>query len=115
MSAAASPFSIDICVTPTEPTRVTLHGEFDVAAAPDLRAALARIDTAGPVNVVMRDVTFCDACTIGVLVQERERRTDRLRVTDPSRAVIRLATILDIPWLEGDDETGVDGSSGEPD
>ncbi len=109
MSAAASPFSIGVGVSPTGATQVSLRGEFDVAAAPDLRAALGRIDSEAPLTLVMSEVTFCDAATVGVLVDERDRRVDRLRVVDPSAPVARLATILDLAWL-GDDAVNADGS-----
>lgn len=101
MSAAALPYSVEVDRRADATTVVTLAGEFDVAAIPLLRSSLAGINFDDFVTIDLEQVTFCDAATVGILVDERRRRSHRLSVGPTSAAVQRLANILDMPWLTG--------------
>ncbi|MGI5165697.1 STAS domain-containing protein [Spirillospora sp. CA-253888] len=54
---------------------ITLHGEIDIASAPDLRARLrTALDSAGPRAVIdLSGVTFCDVSGLALLVWAHRR------------------------------------------
>jgi anti-sigma B factor antagonist len=79
-----------------------LHGEFDVATSPRVRAALARADAAGRDRIVvdLTDVPMIDSTALAVLVvtHKRMRRTGReLVVVLPTTG---LATKFEIAGLD---------------
>jgi anti-anti-sigma factor len=75
-------------------TLVRIGGEVDLATEPELGACLRKLD--GDVVVDLEQVTFLDACGIGVFVRERNRLVGGggvLALRAPIRAV---RTVLDI-------------------
>ena len=71
-----------------------LLGEFDLAAAPDLRDALfARLEESLPVSVDMRDVTFVDSSALGVFLHAAEIASEHgttFRLNNLTGAALRL-------------------------
>jgi anti-sigma B factor antagonist len=82
-------FSID-----THGTQVVVHGELDLATAPQLRRALHGL--AGDVTVDCRDLEFIDSTGLGVLVQAHNRLTEHagaLRIEGLSQRCRRVFEI----------------------
>ena len=78
-------------------------GEIDLAVAPELRRQLeARLDAGSPSVVLdLRQATFLDSVTLGVLIGVHQRCTQlgghlTLVVTDP-----RILRVLEITGLDG--------------
>lgn len=83
-------------------TVVWVAGELDIASVPALRDALFRaVDGPGDVVLDVSDVVFCDASTLAVLVNARNRaraRGGRLVVRHPPPAMRR---VIDVTRLDG--------------
>ncbi len=57
---------------------IRLVGEFDLAAAPDLRRELlSRLTASIPVEVDMRAVTFMDSSTVGVFIHAHKLAAEK--------------------------------------
>lgn len=95
-----------VTTTPVAACRTTvlrLAGEFDSAARPLLHLALVRAGSEGDTVVVdLRDITFLDSSTLGLLVSARRRATQEGRLlvlTDPPPRVLRLLRITGLTGL----------------
>ncbi|WP_433334391.1 STAS domain-containing protein [Spirillospora sp. CA-294931] len=76
-------------------TVLALHGEMDVATAPDLREQLRRTLNPGIALLVLdlSDVQFCDAAGLAVLVGTQRRASGlgiTLRLAAPGRQVTKV-------------------------
>jgi anti-anti-sigma factor len=87
---------------------IHVHGELDLATAPQLDAALGTVDGAAEVEIDLSAVTFCDGAGLRVLELAHRRLGRRLRVRGASASVRRLAGIVEMEWL------AVDGRSATP-
>ncbi len=87
-------------VVQTEPGRVSLVGELDLAAAPKLRACLACL--AGDIEADCSGLTFIDASGLGVFVaahQACDARGVKLLLVDPPACMTRLLALTELDGL----------------
>jgi anti-sigma B factor antagonist len=75
--------------------RIAVHGGVDVACAPNVATAVARLQraAAGDITIHLGEVTFIDMSGLGVLVGARSAQTargDRLVITGASPQVRRI-------------------------
>jgi anti-anti-sigma factor len=81
---------------------VVASGQLDLSVNDALRAVLSGLD--GIVTVDLRDVTFIDSSTIGVLVGAQTRLTDAggsLRLRNPQELPRRVLEIVGLAdWIE---------------
>jgi len=77
---------------------VGVHGEQDLASAPELARALAEAAAhpGSQVRVDLQAVTFMDCAGIRPLLQAQETLGDRLCLWNPSPAVTRLLQLADL-------------------
>ncbi len=86
---------------------MTLLGELDLAAAPEVREVLSEaLDHGGDVEVDMRACGFVDSMGIAAMVaaaRQLAERGDTLRVKGAQervRKIFELAGLLDNEWIE---------------
>jgi anti-sigma B factor antagonist len=78
----------------TEPGRVAVTGELDLAAAPRLADALASLDEgSGAVTVDLAETTFVDSRGLATLVAAHHRLGGHLRVVNVRPEVRRVFEI----------------------
>jgi anti-sigma B factor antagonist len=77
---------------------LALVGELDMASAPQLRAALEPLLTAGPMPVTLdlSGLQFCDSTGIGALVWAHVSMPDRLVLRAPTDRVRNLLMITNL-------------------
>lgn len=85
---------------------VSVDGELDMTAAPDLRDAIHAAIDAGAVTVVvdLNDVTFIDSTAIGVLMAARQRLRQAggsLELVCGEPNVVRILEIVGIRAVAG--------------
>jgi anti-sigma B factor antagonist len=90
-------FSVDI-EADAGGTVIRLHGEVDVRTAPQLRTSLLEALASGAprVEADFSDVSFIDACGLGVLasaVRRARHEGTELLVRNPTHSVVRLLEI----------------------
>jgi anti-sigma B factor antagonist len=113
MADQVHPLSID--VAPGEDAQaVVVHGEVDLATAPDLQSYIDSViqSTDGDVLVDLADVGYLDSTGLAMLLTAHDRlaATGRsLRVRDPSIQVVRLLEICGACHLIAPDGDGLDG------
>lgn len=95
--------SFSLMVSRLDPTRASLtaSGEFDLAAAMDLSAALHVQQASGRkfIRLDLSAVTFMDCVCLGVLVRAHSRlgaANGQLLLTNVSGPVLRLLTLTDL-------------------
>ena len=102
----------DFWLNRSVPTRdgltIHVHGELDLATAPQLDAALGAVDGAAEVEIDLSAVSFCDAAGLRALELAHRRLGSRLRVRGAGTSVRRLAGIVEMEWL------AADGGCGDP-
>jgi anti-anti-sigma factor len=86
-------------VTAADGVSFRARGEIDLATAPQLGAALRRVDRVGVADLDLSEVTFCDGSGLHVLDDARRRLGDRLRVRGASPLVRKLARVVGMDWL----------------
>jgi anti-sigma B factor antagonist len=69
-------------------SRLTLRGELDLGAAPQLEQALDEAN--GEVLLDLRGLTFMDSTGVRVLLEAAERRAGRLRIVPPANGDARV-------------------------
>jgi anti-anti-sigma factor len=77
----------------TEPGRVAVAGELDLAAAPRLADALASLDEHATVTVDLAETTFVDSRGLATLVAAHHRLGGHLRVVNVRPEVRRVFEI----------------------
>jgi anti-sigma B factor antagonist len=100
-------------------SRLTVRGEVDAAAAPQLTAATdeALREGAREVEVDMAGVTFLDSTGLTALIRSREAvlaAGGSLRLTAASAAVTRLLEITDLTELLGSPDAGTEEQGSPP-
>jgi anti-anti-sigma factor len=85
-------------VDPTEPRLIAI-GELDIAAAPDITDALARVDgRSARLHVDLSGVSFCDTSALEPFVEATRRRAELgqspIAIETSSPAVDRLLELL---------------------
>jgi anti-sigma B factor antagonist len=91
---------------------IHLAGELDMSTAAELDSRLAKVvgsGTAGAVVLDLSDVSFVDACCVGVMVtawSSAARRGRELRVDGLHGVPARVFDLLGLDWMLGGNAGG---------
>jgi len=83
----------------TEPGRVAVAGELDLAAAPRLADALASLGDQDPITIDLAETTFVDSRGLATLVAAHHRLGGHLRIVNVRPEVRRVFEITKLDDL----------------